>query len=92
MADSLFEKAALLVKGISHGLLDRAIDTNSPDVLKQYLRELEDALRGTMQIEVDAEARDIGLRNADERPEQLDAMPVGQRKRLGRTFDIAHAG
>lgn len=46
MANSLFEKAALLVKGISHGLLDRAIDTNSPDVLKQYLRDLEDALRG----------------------------------------------
>lgn len=42
---SLFEKGSLLLKSLAHGLLDKAIDLNSPEAIKQYVREVEDGLR-----------------------------------------------
>lgn len=42
---SIWDKVRTLGLSTIHGLLDRAIDTNSPEALKQHLRDLEDALR-----------------------------------------------
>lgn len=42
---SIWEKLSTLVKSNIHGLLDKAIDLNSPEAIKQYVRDLEDALR-----------------------------------------------
>lgn len=41
---SFVEKVRLVVLGTAHDLLDRAIDMNSPSALRQYTRDLEEAL------------------------------------------------
>lgn len=41
---SLFTKARAFTLGNMHELLDKAIDVNSPAVLKQYVRDLESAI------------------------------------------------
>lgn len=40
---SLFAKIRVVTLAASHDLLDKAIDLNSPSILKQYVRDLEDA-------------------------------------------------
>jgi len=42
---SFFEKATIFAKGTAHDILDRAIDANNPTMLRQYVRELEAALK-----------------------------------------------
>jgi phage shock protein A len=41
---SLFSKIHTVVTAYSHELVDKIIDTNSIPVVKQYVRDLEDAL------------------------------------------------
>ncbi|MBP6860337.1 MAG: hypothetical protein KBC38_02150 [Candidatus Pacebacteria bacterium] len=40
---TIFEKMSVLVRSTIHGLLDRAIDLNSVDAIKVYVRDLEKA-------------------------------------------------
>lgn len=47
---SLFQKLRTLTLGTAHDLLDKAIDLNSPTMIRQYVRDLEDAI-GKLQSE-----------------------------------------
>lgn len=43
---SIFSKIRVLTAAMAHDILDKAVDINSVPVLKQYLRELEEARAG----------------------------------------------
>lgn len=44
---SIFHQISTLVKGTAHDILDRAVDMNSPTMLRQYVRDLETAIGET---------------------------------------------
>ena len=48
---SFLQKLRAVTLGTAHDLLDKAVDMNSPSILRQYIRDLEDAL-GKMNSEV----------------------------------------
>lgn len=62
---SIIEKIRVFVKAKAHKLLDAAIDMDSPEVLKQYIREYEEALsemdsaRATAKADVNIALRDV---------------------------------
>ena len=56
---SIFAKARAFTLGNMHELLDKAIDINSPAVLKQYVRDLEAAIE---QLKTQAAAQAGGVR------------------------------
>ena len=62
---SIIEKIRVFVKAKAHRLLDAAIDMDSPEVLKQYIREYEEALsemdsaRATAKADVNIAVRDV---------------------------------
>jgi len=62
---SIIEKIRVFVKARAHKLLDAAIDMDSPEVLKQYIREYEEALsemdsaRATAKADVNIAVRDV---------------------------------
>lgn len=64
MAQSILDKLGTLVKGKLHGLLNKAIDANSMDVVAQYIREMEDARDETKKALASARA-DVTLVNED---------------------------
>lgn len=64
MAQSILDKLGTLVKGKLHGLLNRAIDENSMDVVAQYIREMEDARDETKKALASARA-DVTIVNED---------------------------
>lgn len=55
----IFAKARAFTLGNMHDLLDKAIDLNSPAVLKQYVRDLETAIE---QLKTEAAVQAGGLR------------------------------
>ena len=62
---SIIEKIRVFVKAKAHKLLDAAIDMDSPEVLKQYIREYEEALsemdsaRATAKADVNIAVREV---------------------------------
>ena len=62
---SIIEKIRVFVKAKAHKLLDAAIDMDSPEVLKQYIREYEEALsemdsaRATAKADVNIAVRSV---------------------------------
>jgi phage shock protein A len=58
---SFLDKLTTFAKGSAHDLLDRAIDLNSPTMVRQYVRDLED---GINQIKTNAALSDGQLRTA----------------------------
>lgn len=72
MAQSILEKLGTLMKGKLHGILNRAIDENSMDVVAQYIREMEDARDETRKALASARA-DVTLANEDIRSLQAKA-------------------
>ena len=62
---SIIEKIRVFVKAKAHKLLDASIDMDSPEVLKQYIREYEEALsemdsaRATAKADVNIASRDV---------------------------------
>lgn len=59
---SIFQKARAFTLGNLHELLDKAIDINSPAVLKQYVRDLETAIT---QIKTEAAVQAGGVRTVN---------------------------
>lgn len=55
---SIIEKIRLVTLGTVHDLLDKAVDLNSPSAMRQYVRDLEDAL-GKMQSEAANQAGQV---------------------------------
>lgn len=58
---SFFDKLNTLAKGSAHDLLDRVINENSPTMVRQYVRDLEE---GINQIKTNAALSDGQLRTA----------------------------
>jgi phage shock protein A len=61
---SFLSKLRVVVLGEANDLLDKTIDMNSPSVLRQYTRDLEDAL-GKMQLEAATQAAQITTLNRE---------------------------
>lgn len=55
---SFIDKVRALTLGTAHDLLDRTIDYNSPTMIRQYVRDIEDAL-GKMQSDAAIQAGQI---------------------------------
>ncbi|MEI6308838.1 MAG: PspA/IM30 family protein [bacterium] len=77
----LFQKARIVALSMAHSLMDKAIDLNSIGAVKQYLRDLENALEDLE----DASATATG----HVRTVQRDAIQIGsQIKELNQNIDF----
>lgn len=79
---TLFQKARIAVLSVAHSLLDKVIDLNSVEAVKQYVRDLEVSLQGVNNELAGARAdqvgatRKIALLTADQKKfnGQIDAL------------------
>lgn len=79
-------KVRVLTLGTAHDLLDKAIDMNSPTILRQYVRDLEDA-QGRMQDEAAMQAG--AVRTAKR---EIDTMGGMVEKKKAKIVELNNAG
>jgi phage shock protein A len=73
------QKLRVVTLGAAHDLLDKEIDANSPSAVRQYCRDLEDAM-GKMNTEI--AAQDGGLRTLTREYQDLGNQIESQKKEV----------
>lgn len=81
VAQTAMEKLGSLLKGKIHGLLDKQIDANAPDVLKTYIREIEEQLE---EIDNSAATRAGNARTIQRELDQVEA----RRQELDKNIEL----
>ena len=79
------QKLRIVTLGAAHDLLDREIDMNSPSALRQYVRDLEDAI-GKMNSEL--AVQEGGVRTLNREYGDLGHKIVGFLLRNPHGFDV----
>lgn len=80
---SILQKIRSLTLGAANDLLDKSIDMNSPTILRQYTRDLEDAL-GKLETEAAIQAGGVRTtqRESEDLQRQIDATTESVKKLL----------